>query len=799
MGGFWDLAQHGDAVALIEGDTSVTYAELDALVAAAADGLGPRRLAVVPAANTIQFVVAYLAALRARHPVLFTEAYDPDANHELHPDLALLLSTSGSTGTAKMVRLSYDNITSNAAAIVEALGITAEDRAITTLPMHYCYGLSVLHSYLHAGASLVLTDLSVVDRCFWDLARRHDVTSFAGVPHTFELLERVGFTGRELPTLRYVTQAGGRMPPERVQRFASLGFDLVVMYGQTEATARMAYLPAALAATHPSVIGRAIPGGDLRLDDGELVYRGPNVMLGYATAAADLARGRDIDELRTGDLARETSDGLFEIVGRKSRFIKPFGVRVDLDDLERVLAVDGIDALCTGDDHQLVVGVVGVVARTRNETVVADVCERLHLPRSHVAVVELDSVPRLANGKPDYAAVQAQAATANGAASATSIRAAFRVILGVDPRADDTFVGLGGDSLSFVEMSISLEDCLGVLPDDWHTMRFAELEALAPQPRAAKARVDTTLVVRAVAILLIVANHSGLWKLQGGAHALIAVAGFNFARFQLTARSILPSAARIAVPSVLWIGAVSLFSAKYDWHHVLLVNDVLGRREALWSFWFIEAIVQISLAAAVVFAVPAISRAERKRPLAVAYAALALGLCLRFDLLPPPAAHRVTWPHEVFWLFALGWLAARAPSPLHRVAVTAITVLAMPGFFADDVRGFVVAVGILVITWVPAVRVPRPAVRLMTPLAGASLYIYLTHLQLHGVIERTFGSVAATIGSLAVGIATWRVAQFAERALSERQWRFGRVARTRKATGITLTSSNANAGSAAAS
>ena len=260
------------------------------------------------------------------------EAYDPDivvrasdgdavpevrreeSRHELHPDLALLLSTSGSTGSPKLVRLSADSVQANAAAIAQYLHLRPSDTAVTTLPLSYCYGMSVVNSHLLVGASLELTDLSVVDPCFWELARAAEVTSFAAVPYTFDLLERVGFEHMNLPSLRYITQAGGRLDPDRVRSYAEMGlrqgWDLFVMYGQTEATARMAYLPPDQAAEHPHAIGVPVPGGSFRLepvpglDDCELVYTGPNVMLGYAERPEDLALGRVITELHTGDLAR---------------------------------------------------------------------------------------------------------------------------------------------------------------------------------------------------------------------------------------------------------------------------------------------------------------------------------------------------------------------------------------------------------------------------------------------------------------------------------------------------------------
>src|SRR5690606_26812802 len=232
---------------------------------------------------------------------------------------------------------SHENVSSNARSIAAFLDLTPQDCGVTSLPLHYCYGLSVLHSHLVAGASISLTTASVVDPCFRDALVRHGVTNIAGVPHTFDLLDRAGPETIHVPSLRFVTQAGGKLPADSVVRWADRlsgwGAEFFVMYGQTEATARMAYLPPRLASRHPGAIGRPIDGGDFRIDPiegddrgdeagvGELVYSGPNVMLGYATTAADLASGRDIDELRTGDLARfDSVDGVYEIVGRRARF-----------------------------------------------------------------------------------------------------------------------------------------------------------------------------------------------------------------------------------------------------------------------------------------------------------------------------------------------------------------------------------------------------------------------------------------------------------------------------------------------
>ena len=271
----WD--GHADCPALITDGETITYGELAARVAAEMELVGfARRLVLIELQNTVSAIVSYLAALRAGHVVLIAsdmgtreslvEIYDPDVvvgpyadnvwrvverragtRHELHPDLALLLSTSGSTGSPKLVRLSYENLDSNAKSIAEYLGIGSTDRAMTSLPLSYCYGLSVLHSHLTRGAAVIVTGLSVVDPGFWNLARAAQATAFAGVPYTSNCSTASVLPISTCPACVTSPESGGKLDADRVQRFAELGrrrgWDLVVMYGATEATARMAYLP----------------------------------------------------------------------------------------------------------------------------------------------------------------------------------------------------------------------------------------------------------------------------------------------------------------------------------------------------------------------------------------------------------------------------------------------------------------------------------------------------------------------------------------------------------------------------
>jgi acyl-CoA synthetase (AMP-forming)/AMP-acid ligase II len=800
------LARFDGIPALVTPGSSLSYADLaDRVRERTADLGSTRRLVLLECRNDIETVVTYLAALEGRHPVLLAgldclrddlvATYRPDVvasgsrldvhgratGHDLHPELALLLSTSGSTGSPKLVRLSRNSIRSNAESIAKYLQLTTDDRAATTLPMHYCYGLSVVNSHLLVGASLLVTQASVVEDQFWTDFADAGATSFAGVPHVFDLLDSSGFADRDLPSLRTVTQAGGRLEPETVRRYALLGrkrgFDLVVMYGQTEATARMAYLPPHLAAERPESIGIPIPGGTFRIDGddevGELVYAGDNVMLGYATGLQDLALGRTVHELRTGDLARQHEDGLFELVGRTSRFAKLFGMRVDLDRVENLAVHDGGRARVVEYDGRLH---VFVMAHSDLATV-RRLGRRLGLPDHALVIHVLAHEPVTPSGKPDYgallrhagAAAEASTAAPRGPLTPERIRNLYAHMLGrPDATEDDSFVTLRGDSLSYVEASVRLGQLLEELPRDWPQLSARQLAGGAPQARALGrwwAPVETSVVLRAAAIVLIVGSHSNLLSVMGGAHVLLAVVGFNLARFQLASRprterrrGLLRSARNVALPSALWIAGAGLMTGMYDASTALMLNNFLGSAtwDVRWQFWFLEVVVWTMLTLGLLVSVPALDRLERTHRFVVAAIVFAASLATRYALVGVEAgpSERYALP-VVLWCLALGWMAARARTPTQRVITSMSAVFACWGYFDDPVREALVAAGVCALVWAPYLRVPATLLPAVSVLAASSLFVYLTHWQVYPHLEMDH-PVWATVASFAVGIAVWR-------------------------------------------
>lgn len=290
----------------------------------------------------------------------------------LHDDLAVLLTTSGSTGSPKFVRLSYRNLEANAQSIGKYLSISELDRPITTLPMSYSFGLSIINSHLIRGATILLTAKSVMERDFWGFVKDQRATSLSGVPYTFEMLKKLRFFKMDLPHLETLTQAGGKMHNELSEQFSHFcrdnGKKMFFMYGQTEATARMSYLSPNDSISRLGSIGTAIPGGEFSLVDdqgnvvnqsnetGELVYKGKNVSMGYASVAQDLIKGDENDGiLMTGDLALRDDDGFYYIIGRKSRFIKIYGNRVNLDEAEQLIKNITGDVACVGSDEKMII------------------------------------------------------------------------------------------------------------------------------------------------------------------------------------------------------------------------------------------------------------------------------------------------------------------------------------------------------------------------------------------------------------------------------------------------------------
>lgn len=327
-----------------------------------------------------------------------------------HPDLFLLLLTSGSTGGRKAVRLSHANIASNTAAIIASQGLAAATRALLPLPLAYSFGLSVLHSVLAAGGSVVMTEAGVASRELWTLARERETTLFCGVPYHYETLARLGLDALKAPTLKTFLQAGGRLAPDiaasLLRQIAARDGEFFIMYGQTEAAPRMACLPLHRRPDKLGAVGQVLSGGSFALRDGEVIYTGPNVMMGYAENRADLALGdTQGGALATGDLGQLDDEGFLTLTGRQKRFSKILGQRVALDALEAIASAVAPAAAFAHNDNVI------VMTATQDQAALAKMKERLAamttLPPACFVLRPVASLCYQANGKLDYQRMEA--------------------------------------------------------------------------------------------------------------------------------------------------------------------------------------------------------------------------------------------------------------------------------------------------------------------------------------------------------------------------------------------------------
>ncbi len=468
MNNFWNFPdKYLNNLLLIDPDNKrqLTYLQVQELSDNAAEKIrSDKKLAFMFCRNDYITVIYYLAILKAGHSVLLLDnklneeiksrlinIYTPELifapsefsfpgysvnkideemiyfsaekpfMQSVYPDTSVLLSTSGTTGSPKLVRLTGRNIQANAESIVEYLEIDENERAITSLPMSYSFGLSVINTHILAGASLLMTDKSFVFKNFWDLFRKQQCTSFAGVPYSYELLKKTNFEKMELPSLRTLTQAGGRLSPLLIKYYSDLaisrGFRFFVMYGQTEATARISYVPSSMLPEKIGSIGVPIPGGKMKIYsegeevfepniEGELIYEGDNVMLGYSEERNDLSKGDELKgKLYTGDIAYKDKDNFFHITGRLKRFIKIFGLRLNLDEVEKMIESHyGIFNACSGSDDKL-----NILIDKGDLTTVEDIRQKVStyykLNKSVVTVRLAEKMPVTESGKKDYSAI----------------------------------------------------------------------------------------------------------------------------------------------------------------------------------------------------------------------------------------------------------------------------------------------------------------------------------------------------------------------------------------------------------
>jgi hypothetical protein len=432
------------------------------------------------------------------------------------------------------------------------------------------------------------------------------------------------------------------------------------------------------------------------------------------------------------------------------------------------------------------------------------VSDLAHVPFGGVRVVEVSDHPMLPGGKVDQRGIVAlaeagldkpQGSPDSLVPRSDSVERLYAVTLHRDRVPHDaTFASLGGDSLSYVEVSLRLESLIGDLPAAWHVTPVARLQELAdaaargtsrpagegtgdattrtayglggPDGRLARAlrrrTVETSVWLRALAILLIVGTHADLFSLQGTAHALLVLVGYNVARFALTARqrrnrltALARGLVRVVAPTLAVVVPAHVVWGYYEPRNLFLANWVFGEQRLgpPWRFWFIEAIVLALVVAIALTAVPAVARVERRWPFGLPVALTLAAFTVRLELFELPVPRMQGSALVVLFLFFLGWAIARVSSPRERWVATAGAVLLVGTFSGNPARDALSLAVVLALVWWPTTRIPSGLVPLVQVLAASSLFVYVIHWQ---VLEHLWGKpLLAFLGSMAAGVAYW--------------------------------------------
>ncbi len=334
----------------------------------------------------------------------------------LHKDLSVLLPTSGSMGSPKFVRLSKINLKSNADSIIKYLNIDSSQRSITNMPFNYSYMLSIINTFIESGASIYVTKNSIMQKDFWKEFCENKITSLSAVPYIFEMLIKLGLKNLSTSNLNILTHAGGKLDINSAKKIIEFckeqGIKFISMYGQTEASPRMAYLDWKDCSKKIGSIGKAIPFTEIWLEKdngekiqnpneiGELIFRGRNVSMGYSKSIKDLEK-KDENKgiLKTGDLAYFDNEGYFYIKGRKNRIVKVFGNRFNLDEIEEKMKKTNFEIFCKEINDKLYIffeknfefkDVLNKISQITGQNKIAFNC------------IKVKELPRTSSGKIDY-------------------------------------------------------------------------------------------------------------------------------------------------------------------------------------------------------------------------------------------------------------------------------------------------------------------------------------------------------------------------------------------------------------
>ena len=460
---FKSFASHGNKIAISDGEfINLTYKKILIEFNKIKKKIKPKSLVLIVSENTIGSLLAYIFCIINNHVAIIVDAkttrinilkifkiYKPnyiflsmknksmfnkkciekynffnetllknkvDGKINLNKNLSLLLPTSGSMGSVKFVKLSKTNLKHNTDNIIRYLKINNKDSAITNLPISYSYMLSIVNTHFEKGGSIIISNYSLIEKKFWQIFKKNKITSFNGVPYTYEMLCKIGLQNIKIKTLRYLTNAGGKLEKENLKEIIDFckknKLKLFSMYGQTEASPRISYLKPEFSKKKLGSIGQGMPGNKIYIIDddgekiskpfkeGEIVCEGKNVFMGYSKNFKDLINDNEKNyKLNTGDLGYFDSDGFFYITSRKSKIAKIFGNRVDIGALENLMKQRGYKIACLSNDKKIF---IFIEKNYNKKSLINCISKITNLNIRSFELIKLKDLPRTSNNKISY-------------------------------------------------------------------------------------------------------------------------------------------------------------------------------------------------------------------------------------------------------------------------------------------------------------------------------------------------------------------------------------------------------------
>lgn len=727
-------------------------------------------------------------------------------------NVALISFTSGTEGSPKGVILTHDNLADVVTRLNALMQVDDSICEYIGVPVYHSFGFGRCRAVATAGGKFFIPDHGFNPSEIGLMLRNGEINAISSVPSLWRVLlanqDLIGSYGKRVRWIEIGSQYMSRQEKEALKSLFPRA-RIVQHYGLTEASRTTLLQIHAVEGEALESVGQAFGSVAIKLtEEGRIAIRGEHVAQGYLIEGKETSLKDDEGWLLTNDLG-SLEDGYLHYKGRADDVINCGGIKVHPEALEaKIYASIGQSsglAVCRKQDPMRGEGFLVAVTKDLKvdqqqlrETVVQATQEFGVNAANAVTIVEVDSLPKTPTGKirrkqlvdwyeefsqEDQPADIADSTLANG----SPVQATFCRLLKVHQvQPQDTFISLGGDSLSYVQLGMELERYLGYLPRNWEQVPLSELEKLVPQKRFSTT-IEMNILLRALAIAGVVLNHSGFHFIEGGAMLLLLIAGLNFSRFQGCAliqgqlKSILPLLKHILAPYFIVAIAYQIWKQKFDPMVLFLLGDFQSTQQQIenniFFVWFIANLVQTIVLFSIPFNIQAIRNFAKASPWRFGLVSLGIGVAMHIlgPLLWDSSYTADQVPHMLFWLFVLGWCIHFAKSRAEKITTTALSLMTVPAFLGfEGLSAWWTLIGSALLLWLPYISIPRIIKSPIQMISAASYYIYLTVLIFITLVTKLIGHDYPLITmsvTLLGGVLIWAIVQALQQLLSDRQFK----------------------------